>query len=170
VLTNGAAEHICELLSSTAVLVCDFQDGFCPLDLAVEHNHCEVARLLLKYGADPNSRNEKAVALFLAAKARGELPAQRGAHAPLLRAVARGYAEITKALLDAGADPEMYDEVSDRDCAYSAKSLVTPRSVCNGRSVMCPIGARKQSHRARRFSRPCGNCATADRARCQLNV
>jgi ankyrin repeat protein len=113
---NAVAEHIYELLNSIALLLCDFQDGFCPLDLAVEHNHCEVARLLLKYGADPNSRNEKAVALFLAAKARGELPAQRGAHAPLLRAVARGYAEITKALLDAGADPEMYDEVSDRDC------------------------------------------------------
>ena len=55
--------------------------------LAAYHGHADTVRLILQHGGDANSAND-----------RGQTP--------LAGAVFKGYTEVARALLDAGADPD----------------------------------------------------------------
>ena len=72
--------------------------GWTPLHWAVEHNHKDMAALLLKHKADPNARMETRY---------GE---GGPGYTPLLMATARVFPDIVELLLDSGADPNLGTE------------------------------------------------------------
>jgi ankyrin repeat protein len=133
---SGTADRGTELLESDSSLAAAWScDGFTPLHLASYFGNDAMAKLLLKYGADPNavSRNQMALRpLHSAAASRstsivemllahGAEPnaRQHGGWAPLHSAVASADVALVKLLLAHGANPDFTndDGKSARDLA-----------------------------------------------------
>jgi uncharacterized protein len=100
----GRSERLRRLLAEDPSLANAYgDDGFQPLGLACFFGHIEAARVLLEYGADPNTlaRNEhiQTNALHAAAASENKGPDVRY--------------ELCKLLLDHGADPSIAQGGSD---------------------------------------------------------
>jgi ankyrin repeat protein len=96
--TAGDADRLRELLAADRSLANAYgDDGFQPLALASFFGHVDAARVLLEYGADPNTlgRNERI-----------QTNALHAATARENKDEATRY-ELTKLLLEHGADPDI---------------------------------------------------------------
>jgi ankyrin repeat protein len=119
----GQLDRVATLLSEDAQLVNAYSgDGFTGLGFAAFFGHVELARLLLKAGADANcpSRNRLCVAPLHSAVAAGSLPllelllshgaapdpVEGSGATPLHSAAGHGSKEMVARLLAAGADPQ----------------------------------------------------------------
>jgi ankyrin repeat protein len=126
---RGHAEIVRLLLShSKAELNVKGQRGMTPLLLALRQGYTEVVKYLLEAGADVTLTDEAGNAALHQAAGRGHgaivrlllshskaelnVKGQRGM-TPLLLALSRGYAEVVKYLLEAGADVTLVDEAGN---------------------------------------------------------
>ncbi|XP_063729687.1 ankyrin repeat domain-containing protein 27-like isoform X2 [Symsagittifera roscoffensis] len=129
-----------------------------PLHFACQYNRAEIASLLFEYGAQGNIPNrEQNTALHLAASCGHEWPVNllssvlspaslssrnNKGNTPLHLAASRGFAEVTKCLLDSGADANIRNEMSftPLECAImnsevKVSLLLSPMTSTSSRSL-----------------------------------
>ena len=135
--THGRVQIVKILLQrGFDVTAVDYTLGHTPLHLAAKYGRLDVARLLLKAGADPLVRDNRErtpldfavkyghqslVSTFIATGIDVNNASATRMHTPLHFAVMEGFVKITKALVVAGANPDLRDsnEASSLDLAAS---------------------------------------------------
>ena len=115
---DGTADEVQALLVGGADVNDRDKSGWTPLHFAAEYQRADVVRVLATAGADVNARERQV------------------GNSPLHRAVmsSRGAGETILALLDAGADPDLVNDLGDsprawaeRIANYDAKQHLPPR-------------------------------------------
>ena len=110
--TSWLLEHDADFEIRAKYLLDDYVASLTPLQAAVEANQFEIARLLIKYGADVD------------AKTTGELEITA-----LHDAAADGYLDLIRLLVESGADPNARDNIATRTPLDWAKYFKQPAAV-----------------------------------------
>lgn len=136
--------------------------GRTPLFWAAQKNHLSVAKALLQAGADPNATEDGATSPFLL----GDLllpiipdsPVSRdcealinctrpGGQTPLFFAAGKGYHNMTKLLLNHGADPKIQDNYGETALCWAAGKRCESigRLLLHRGAIPDPVGDSTQS-------------------------
>lgn len=118
---NGQTEKVHSLLQSGVNPNCRSKNGYTPLMGAALSGSVPIAKLLLKAGSDPNSKEQtngstallfavdqnypEMVKLLIKAGADLEATDKIGEYTPLFCSVFKQHVEVTKILIEAGANP-----------------------------------------------------------------